>query len=62
MKLAQLKSYGENLKTIAKATSRNQQMNEIRQRTFRATLVDDPLSSRDELTFAIEAARMRIGS
>ena len=61
MKSANLNRYGSHLKKIAKATSRDEQMDAIRRKKFRASLVDDPLCSSDDISRSIEAARTRKG-
>ncbi len=61
MKSGHLQNYGEQLKRIASAASRDEQICALRQRKFRATLVGDPLSSCDDISVAIEAARLRGG-
>lgn len=59
MKSANLNRYGSHLKKIAKANSREEQMDAIRRRKFRASLVDDPLGASDDISYAIEAAYSR---
>lgn len=59
MKSANLNKYGNNLKKIAQANSREEQMDAIRRTKFRASLVENPLSSADDISYAIEAARKR---
>ena len=57
MNSARLKSYGCNLKKIAEANARDDQMQIIRNNRFKASLVDDPLQSSPDLVRAIEASR-----
>lgn len=57
MSSARLDRYGGNLKRIAKANARDDQMQMIRSNRFRASLVDDPLRSSPDLIQAIEASR-----
>lgn len=57
MSSASLKSYGGNLKKIAEANSRGDQMQVIINNRFKASLVDDPLRSNPELKRAIEQSR-----
>lgn len=60
MKSGQLQNYGEQLKRIANAASRDEQICALRQRKFRATLVGDPLSNCGDISLAIEASRLRL--
>jgi len=57
MKSASLKSYSGNLKKIAKANARDDQMQIIRTNRFKASLVEDPLRSNPDLVSVIEASR-----
>jgi hypothetical protein len=61
MKSGQLQNYGVQLKKIATAASRDEQICALRQRKFRATLVGDPLSHCDDISMVIEASRLRLG-
>lgn len=61
MKSVNLNRYSSHLQKIAKAASRDEQMDAIRRKKFRASLVDDPLSERDDISSSIEAARTRKG-
>ncbi|MGI9477973.1 MAG: hypothetical protein ACR2PI_14830 [Hyphomicrobiaceae bacterium] len=57
MKSASLNNYGDNLKKIAKANARDDQMSVIRNNRFKASLVEDPLRPTPDLVHAIEASR-----
>lgn len=57
MKSIGLDNYGRNLKKIAKATERDNQMQVIRSSRFKASLIDDPLQSSPDLVRAIEKSR-----
>ncbi len=57
MKTANLESYGGNLKKIAKANARDDQMEVIRNSRFKASLVEDPLRTNHDLVHVIEASR-----
>jgi hypothetical protein len=60
MKSAMLSMYGSNLKKLANATARDDQMQVIRNSQFKASLVDDPLGARSSnLVHVFETARLR---
>ena len=57
MKPTAVKNYGSNLKKIAEANARDDQMQVIRTSRFKASLVDDPLQASPNLVRAIENSR-----
>ncbi|MFT7577882.1 MAG: hypothetical protein ACI9XZ_004285 [Alphaproteobacteria bacterium] len=57
MKPTAVKNYGSNLKKIAEANARDDQMQAIRTTQFKASLVDDPLRASPDLVRAIENSR-----
>lgn len=57
MSSASLKNYGGNLKKIADANARGEQMQVIINNRFKASLVDDPLRSNPEVARSIEQSR-----
>ncbi len=59
MDSAKLKSYGKNIKRIAEANARDDQLKVVRNNRFKASLVDDPLRSSPHLVRAIEKSRKR---
>jgi hypothetical protein len=59
MKSAMLLMYGNNLKKLAEANSRDNQMQVIRNTQFKASLVDDPLGTQSNLVHIFEASRHR---
>lgn len=62
MKSVNLNRYSSHLQKIAKAASREEQMDAIRRKKFRASLVNNPLSESDDITSVIETARARKGN
>ena len=57
MQSPRLTSYGSNMKKIAEAAARDDQMQTIRNNRFKASLVDDPLRASPDLVRAIEHSR-----
>lgn len=57
MKSMGLNSYGRNLKKIAKAKERSNQMQIIQTSRFKASIVDDPLRPSPDLVHVIEKSR-----
>ena len=62
MKSGALKSYSSNLKKIAEAAQRDEQMRVARNGKFKASLVDDPLKTDSCLVDVYKKARQRDGS
>jgi hypothetical protein len=62
MKSVNLNGYSSHVRKIAKAASRNEQLDPIRRKNFRASPVNNPLSEDDDISASIEATRNRKGS
>ncbi len=62
MTSANLNRYSSHIWKIAKAASRDEQLDAIRRKKFRASLVNNPLSEDDDISGSIEAAWCRKGS